>query len=163
VLGVREIDPGVRVDESVMRLGDAQWSPATQDSRRFTFDECNLVLFRAVEVDDLALGLRHHLARDDDEVAVFERDPRGEKRFEEHSDEIITVMHHGDRREGDDAQFVHASTAALSRRALSRSAMIVVVTTTWTSRLRTSSTRAASASSMIHVPTNPLWKSTTPR
>ena len=41
------------------------------------------------------------------------------ERFEEHCDEVVTVVHHGQRPQGDDAQFVHASTAAARRRAFS--------------------------------------------
>jgi len=139
-----------------MRLGDAKRPAAAQYPCGLALDQRRLVFLGAVEVDDLALRLRHHLAGHDDEVSVFERQSRCIKRLEEHRNEIVTLFHHRDRRQGNDAQFVHASTAALSRRAFSGSAMIVVVTTTSTPRLRTASARVASASSMIHVPISPL-------
>ena len=68
---VRQVDAGVGAHEPVRGLGDDEVAPAAQDPHRLGFDD-GVVAARVVGVDrdQPALGLRHDLLRDDEDVAV---------------------------------------------------------------------------------------------
>ena len=93
---VRRVDAGGCADEAVPSLRDHERRPRAEDARRFAEDDLETagIALRPgeldrlrgrldlVEADDLPLGLRDHLVRDADDVAVLElgspRDQRGE-------------------------------------------------------------------------------------
>ena len=121
---------------SVMRSG-----PRRRRTRADSlFDERDLVFFRAVEVDDLTLGLRDHLARDDDEVAMLRasvpRPSTASRNMVTRSSPSLTIATDGSGMTR--SSFTTAPPAPVARRSRA-SAMIVVVTMTLTPRLRTSS------------------------
>jgi hypothetical protein len=101
-----------------------------QNATRLAFDDGDFVLVGPVERHDLTFRLGDHLAGHDYEVVFAQRFARGRQRIDEKRYEVVATSDHDRASQRDESKFAHEINTVASRRALSGSAMIVVVTST---------------------------------